>query len=58
MLPMINAPFRLIFAYNPLRLTETFRTKDQFYNYNEPKTNVQFTIGKELCRLSKENMPS
>ncbi len=48
MLPMINAPFRLIFAYNPLRLTETFRTKDQFYNYNEPKTNVQFTIGKSF----------
>jgi len=48
MLPMVNAPFRLIFAYNPLRLIETFRTKDQQYSYNEPETNIQFTIGKSF----------
>ncbi len=48
MLPMVNAPFRLIFAYNPLRLTEIFRTKDQQYSYNEPETNIQFTIGKSF----------
>ena len=48
MLPMINAPFRLIFSYNPNTFSSTFYTKDQIYPYSEPKTNVQFTIGKSF----------
>lgn len=50
MLPMINAPFRLIFAYNPLRIDQWFYTKDipLGIHYNEPKRNIQFTIGKSF----------
>ena len=48
MLPMINAPFRLIFAYNPLTMSQVFITKDYAFNYREPKKNVQFTIGKSF----------
>lgn len=48
MLPMINAPFRLIFAYNPNTMSQVFSTKDYTFNYKEPKRNVQFTIGKSF----------
>jgi outer membrane protein insertion porin family len=48
MLPMINAPFRLIFSYNPNTYSDVFYTKDQIFPYDEPKTNVQFTIGKSF----------
>ena len=48
MLPMINAPFRLIFAYNPLRIQREFRLRDRSIFYDEPLRNVQFTIGKSF----------
>jgi len=48
MLPMINAPFRLIFAYNPVRMTREFRLRDRTIFYEEPERNVQFTIGKSF----------
>lgn len=50
MLPMINAPFRLIFAYNPVRISQWFYTKDfpLGIEYKEPKRNIQFTIGKSF----------
>lgn len=48
MLPMINAPFRLIFSYNPNRINEHFVTKDHGFDYREPRTNVLFSIGKSF----------
>jgi len=48
MLPMINAPFRLIFAYNPNRMESEFSTRTQTFYYREPETNIQFTIGKSF----------
>ena len=50
MLPMINAPFRLIFAYNPLTLTQTYHIRGQAVPifYTEPDRNIQFTIGKSF----------
>ena len=48
MLPMINAPFRLIFSYNPTYLEENFYTKNGYVSYQEPQTNILFTIGKSF----------
>jgi outer membrane protein insertion porin family len=48
LLPVVQAPFRLIFAYNPNRL-------NQFVNYGqglvlmrEPKSDIKFTIGRSF----------
>lgn len=43
-LPVVQAPFRLIFAYNPNRLTR----KDELYPYVEPKKDIKFTIGRSF----------
>lgn len=54
MLPMVNAPFRLIFAYNTLRMNTDIMYYDhsnqvfKTLNWREPKTNIQFTIGKSF----------
>ncbi len=50
MLPMVNAPFRLIFAYNPVRVSQWFYTKDYptGIEYNEPRRNIRFSIGKSF----------
>ncbi len=50
MMPMINAPFRLIFAYNVKRLKREFVIRDYgyVYHYREPKTTIQFSIGKSF----------
>lgn len=45
LLPMINQPFRLIFAYNPLVLDTTVTLGGITFPFREPKSNVKFTVG-------------
>ena len=45
LLPVINQPFRLIFAYNPLRMDETIVLGGVRFPMREPKTNIKFTVG-------------
>jgi outer membrane protein insertion porin family len=45
LLPMINQPFRLIFAYNPLRLDTTVVFNGVEIPLREPSSNVKFTVG-------------
>ena len=48
-LPVINAPFRLIFAYNPQRIDGTIRTPNGMgYQVTESKREVKFTIGRSF----------
>jgi outer membrane protein insertion porin family len=43
-LPVVNVPFRLIFAYNPTRFNDfIFNIQQRFI---EPRKNIQFTIGR------------
>jgi len=46
--PIINAPFRVIFAYNPLRIDQTFfgPTTGLPFAIREPNHAIKFTIGK------------
>ncbi|MFZ0428450.1 MAG: outer membrane protein assembly factor BamA [Acidobacteriota bacterium] len=44
-LPVINQPFRLIFAYNPLRLNTNVVYNGIPLPLREPTTNVKFTVG-------------
>lgn len=45
LLPVINQPFRLIFAYNPLRLDTNVILDGIRFPLREPRTNVKFTVG-------------
>jgi outer membrane protein insertion porin family len=45
LLPVVNQPFRLILAYNPLRLNTRVRVGGEDQEIREPKTNITFTIG-------------
>ncbi|MGH9340132.1 MAG: outer membrane protein assembly factor BamA [Acidobacteriota bacterium] len=46
LLPVINQPFRLIFAYNPLVLdTDIVVNGVRFPDFKEPRSNVRFTVG-------------
>jgi len=48
-LPVVNAPFRLIFAYNPQRLSGSITTPSgTSYTLNEPKKDVKFTVGRSF----------
>lgn len=47
-LPVVSAPFRLIFAYNPQRLSDTINTTTGVYNINEPKKDIKFTVGRSF----------
>ena len=48
-LPVVNAPFRLIFAYNPQRLSGSITTPNgTTYTLNEPKKDVKFTVGRSF----------
>ena len=48
-LPVVNAPFRLIFAYNPHRLSGTITTPNGTgYIIDEPKRDIKFTIGRSF----------
>ena len=45
LLPVINQPFRLIFAYNPLILDTTIISNGREFILREPKSGVKFTVG-------------
>jgi outer membrane protein insertion porin family len=47
-LPVVNAPFRLIFAYNPQRLTENIRIGTQTFLLREPSSDIKFTVGRSF----------
>ncbi len=45
LLPVINQPFRLIFAYNPMRLDSDVVVGGVKFPLREPNHNVRFTVG-------------
>ena len=48
-LPIVNAPFRLIVAYNPQRLSGGITTPNGVtYTINEPKKDIKFTVGRSF----------
>jgi outer membrane protein insertion porin family len=44
-LPVINQPFRLIFAYNPLILDTSIVVNGNRFFLKEPRSGVKFTVG-------------
>ncbi len=48
LLPMIGAPFRLIFAYNPLIYDGVIQIGPSRIAAREPRTDVRFTIGRSF----------
>ena len=48
-LPIVSAPFRLIFAYNPQRLSGSIKTPNgTAYTLNEPAKDIKFTVGRSF----------
>ncbi len=47
-LPVVSAPFRLIFAYNPQRLTETIAVNNRLLIISEPSKDFKFTVGRSF----------
>ena len=47
-LPVVSAPFRLIFAYNPQRLNETFMVGSSPIKLTEPRKDIKFTVGRSF----------
>jgi outer membrane protein insertion porin family len=47
-MPVVNAPFRLIFAYNPHRLDETIATTSGLFRIQDPRRDVKFTVGRSF----------
>ena len=47
-LPVVSAPFRLIFAYNPQRLTGTINANNVTYHLKEPSKDIKFTVGRSF----------
>lgn len=45
LLPMLNQPFRLIFAYNPIRMDTDVLVDGVSYQLKEPSTDFKFTVG-------------
>jgi outer membrane protein insertion porin family len=45
LLPMLNQPFRLIFAYNPIRMDTDVLVDGVSYQLREPSTDFKFTVG-------------
>jgi hypothetical protein len=45
LLPMINQPFRLIFAYNPMVLNTTMIFNGVEVPLQEPRHGVKFSVG-------------
>ena len=48
MLPMVNAPFRLIFAFNPQVLNKTVMVGTVPFTFQEPRRDIKFTIGRSF----------
>ncbi len=47
-LPVVNAPFRLIFAYNPQILDENIYVGKKLYRLREPRRDIKFTVGRSF----------
>ena len=47
-LPVVNAPFRLIFAFNPQKLDETINVGNLPYRIVEPSSDIKFTVGRSF----------
>jgi outer membrane protein insertion porin family len=48
-LPVVNAPFRLIFAYNPQRLSGSITTPNgATFTLKEPSKDIKFTVGRSF----------
>lgn len=47
-LPVVSAPFRLIFAFNPQRINNSFTVGTQNYVMKEPGRDIKFTIGRSF----------
>ena len=47
-LPVVSAPFRLIFAYNPQRLSEDVSVNNFKYKLRDPRKDVKFTVGRSF----------
>jgi len=47
-LPMVNAPFRLIFAFNPQRLNQSITVNHLSYPLREPSKDIKFTVGRSF----------
>ena len=45
LLPVVNQPFRLIFAYNPLVMNTTAELRGIRFPLTEPRRTVKFTVG-------------
>ncbi len=48
MLPMVNAPFRLIFAFNPHVFNDTVMVGTIPFHIREPRRDIKFTIGRSF----------
>jgi outer membrane protein insertion porin family len=48
LLPVVHAPFRLIFAYNPLHLDGKVYAGTVPYQLREPRHDIKFTIGRSF----------
>lgn len=47
-LPVISAPFRLIFAFNPQRLNQTITVNNMQLRLKEPSRDIKFTVGRSF----------
>jgi hypothetical protein len=47
-LPVVSAPFRLIFAFNPQRLNESFMVGNSLTKLTEPRKDIKFTVGRSF----------
>ncbi|MFQ5928710.1 MAG: outer membrane protein assembly factor BamA [Acidobacteriota bacterium] len=45
LMPMVNQPFRLIFAYNPFILDSSIVMRGVRFPLKEPQKNIRFTVG-------------
>jgi outer membrane protein insertion porin family len=48
MLPMVNAPFRLIFAYNPQIFNKSVMVGTVPFGIKEPRRDIKFTVGRSF----------
>jgi outer membrane protein insertion porin family len=47
-LPVVSAPFRLIFAYNPQRLNTSVMVGSSLIHIKEPNHDIKFTVGRSF----------
>jgi outer membrane protein insertion porin family len=47
-LPVVSAPFRLIFAVNPQKLDQTINVGNRPFQLHEPGSDIKFTVGRSF----------